>query len=328
MKDLMIEKAQGLGATLYMPAINPHARRVFGGEDLYGAGSVVICLEDALHENDVERGLAGLRTMLIERKAAGTHAAQRTMVFIRPRNLAMAHVIAEMDGIETISGMIVPKMSVINGPGWFELAFDHRLTLMPTFETAEYFDPGYVAEAVRMLDAQPRGMALAIRLGGNDLLNVMSLRRAPGIISHEGPLGFVLGMMSSQLMAAGYAVAAPVFDIIHDTGTLAREVGMDILRGFVGKTAIHPCQIGIIHDALRVSVHDLEMADAILDSRAEAVFQIRGVMCEPATHRGWARRIQARAFRWGVAGSGQHGNAPGIIAAAAPHAMVQTLQTA
>lgn len=328
MKDLMLEKAQGLGATLYMPAINPHARRVFGGEDLYGAGSVVICLEDALHENDVERGLAGLRTMLLDRKAAGTHAAQRTMVFIRPRNLAMAHVIAEMDGIETVAGLIVPKMSVINGPGWFELACDHRLTLMPTFETSEYFDPGYVAEAVRMLDAQSRGMALAIRLGGNDLLNAMSLRRTPGIISHEGPLGFVLGMMGSQLMAAGYAVAAPVFDIIHDTETLEREVCMDIIRGFVGKTAIHPCQIKIIHDALRVSPDDLEMANAILDSKAEAVFQIRGVMCEPATHMGWARRIQARASRWGAVGVGSAHDATGFIAAALPHAPIATLHQA
>lgn len=321
MKDLMLEKAQGLGATLYMPAINPHARRVFGGEDLYGAGSVVICLEDALHENDVERGLSGLRTMLLDRKAAGTHAAQRTMVFIRPRNLAMAHVIAEMEGIETVSGLIVPKMSVINGPGWFELAADHRLTLMPTFETAEYFDPGYVAEAVRMLDTASCGRALAIRLGGNDLLNAMSLRRASGVVSHEGPLGFVLGMLASQLMAAGYAVAAPVFDIIHDTETLTREVGMDIMRGFVGKTAIHPCQIGIIHDALAVKPGDLEMAEAILDSKAEAVFQIRGVMCEPATHRNWARRIRARSARWGVSGL-QDRSIPASLRATAPQSVI------
>lgn len=299
-KETLFEAAQDLGATLYMPVINPAAERVFMGENLHDAGSVVICLEDALHEKDIARGMEGLRAKLKARKAAGVNG-QRTMIFIRPRHLGMAHQIAEMEGIETVTGMIVPKMTVSNGPGWFELARSHNLTLMVTFETAEYFDPVYVSEATRMLE-EGQGHVLAVRLGGNDLLNALSLRRVPGMVSHEGPLSYVLGMVGSQLMAQGYAVAAPVFDIIHDTDTLAREVRMDIERGFVGKTAIHPCQVGIIHDALKVSAKSLEMARAILDEGASAVFQIGGVMCEPATHAGWARRMLTRAERWGTVG--------------------------
>ena len=76
--------------------------------------------------------------------------------------------------------------------------------------------------------------------------------------------------------------------------------GADVARGFIGKTAIHPCQVPIIHQALKVSRDAVEMAQAILDVRAGAVFQIRGVMCEPETHRGWARRTMARARTWGV----------------------------
>ena len=78
---------------------------------------------------------------------------------------------------------------------------------------------------------------------------------------------------------------------------------MDVMRGFVGKTAIHPCQIGIIHDALRVSTAEVEMAQAILQSGSGAVFQIRGVMCEPATHAGWASRVLSRSQRWGIRGN-------------------------
>lgn len=291
--------ANSLGATLYMPVINPNATRVFMGEDLHDAGSVVMCLEDALGEHDVLRGMECLREQLLARKDAAV-SDQRTMIFVRPRHLGMAHQIAEMSGMDRIAGMIVPKMTVANGPGWFELAREHGLTLMPTFETAEYFDPLYVSEARSMLDTEGSGHVLAIRIGGNDLLNVLGLRRSEGVTSYEGPLGYVLGMLGSQLMAGGYAVAAPVFDIIGDLETLAREVAHDVRMGFVGKTAIHPSQISIIHDALKVPAKDVEISQAILADSPQAVFQIGGVMCEPATHRNWARRVMIRSERWGV----------------------------
>ncbi|MEY8800257.1 HpcH/HpaI aldolase/citrate lyase family protein [Leisingera sp. XS_AS12] len=297
--DELHTRAVGLGATLYMPATNPHAKRVFAGEDLNGAGSVVICLEDALHENDVERGLNGLRSHLKTRSENGARH-QKTMVFVRPRNLGMAHLISEMEGFSTVSGMIVPKMTLKSGPGWFELARDHETLIMPTLETAEYFDPGYVSSVADMFASEGLDRVMAVRLGGNDLLNCLGLRRTPGMTSYEGPLSYVLSMMGSQMMARGLPVAAPVFDIIHDTKTLIREVEQDVLRGFIGKTAIHPSQIGIIHEMLKVSREDLHMAKAILDDASAAVFQIHGVMCEPATHSLWARRILSRAKTWGV----------------------------
>ncbi|MCW3782530.1 HpcH/HpaI aldolase/citrate lyase family protein [Defluviimonas salinarum] len=297
----LTRRALHLGATLYMPAINPHARRALLGEDLHGAGSVVICLEDALHANDIARGLESLRLSLLERRAGGD-PRQRTMVFVRPRDLGMARRIADMDGIETVSGMIVPKLTLGNGPDWFALSRERGIALMPTLETAEYFDPFYVSQVRSMFDAAGREQIVAVRLGGNDLLNTLGLRRTGGRISHDGPLGYVLNMVSSQLMSHGYPVAAPVFDIIQDLDTLGAEVAMDIERGFIGKTAIHPCQVPIIHEALKVDRRDIDVAKGILDTSAAAVFQVGGVMCEPATHGAWARRMLARAEIWGVRG--------------------------
>ena len=233
----------------------------------------MICLEDALHENDIERGLAGLKASLKLRKELGK-LSQRTMVFIRPRNIGMAHLITEMEGFETVTGLIVPKMNLANGPGWLDLARDRNTLVMPTLETAEYFDSGYTAAVGDMFIAEGMDRIMAVRLGGNDLLNVLGLRREPGVTSQEGPIGYVLSMMSSQLMARGFPVAAPVYDVIHDRETLAREVSMDVARGFIGKTAIHPCQIPVIHDAFKVSRDALEMAKAILEDGAGAVFQI------------------------------------------------------
>ncbi|MCA9774036.1 MAG: HpcH/HpaI aldolase/citrate lyase family protein, partial [Myxococcales bacterium] len=71
--------------------------------------------------------------------------------------------------------------------------------------------------------------------------------------------------------------------------------------GFISKTAIHPAQVPIIEGAMRVSGEEEEAARAILNQEARAVFQIGGVMCEPATHAGWARRVLARAEIFGGA---------------------------
>jgi citrate lyase beta subunit len=101
-------------------------------------------------------------------------------------------------------------------------------------------------------------------------------------------------MAASVLVSSGVPVAAPVFDIIDDLETLGREVKRDVQMGFISKTAIHPAQVPLIERAMRVSQYELETASAILNQDARAVFQIGGVMCEPATHAGWARRVLAR----------------------------------
>ena len=297
MRSPIMERALRLGATLYMPAVNPRVPDVLLGEMPFGAGSVVICLEDALAEGDIERGIEIVRQGLARRRP---FTPRTGMVFLRPRNLEMARRLARLPGIGTIDGMVAPKFTLAEGYDWLELAREHSIALMPTFETAEYFDPSYVTRVREMFDAAGPEQILAVRVGGNDLLNTLGVRRVAGRTSHEGPLSWVLSMIASQFMAHGYPVTAPVYDIIGDLETLEREVGIDVESGFVGKTAIHPCQIPVIHAALQVGASELRAARAILAEGAAAVFRIDGIMCEPATHRAWARRIIVRAEQWGV----------------------------
>jgi citrate lyase beta subunit len=127
----------------------------------------------------------------------------------------------------------------------------------------------------------------------------MALRRVRGVISYEGPLAWFLSMAAGLLIPSGIPVAAPVFDIIEDLETLRREVERDVQMGFVSKTAIHPAQVPVIEGALAVAPEEVAAAEAILARDARAVFQVGGVMCEPATHAAWARRTLARAGRFG-----------------------------
>jgi citrate lyase beta subunit len=284
-----------LGATLYMPILQPKVPDILSGTVDTAGSSLVLCLEDALAENDVEAGIARLRNVL-----RNVSHRPDLKVFVRPRSLEMAHRLSSFEGIQSISGFVAPKLRPENAADWLDLVQKADLQIMPTLETADYFDQSKVIAVRDIIAAYDPQTVAAVRIGGNDLLGVMGLRRERGITSYEGALGWLLGMMGSTLVASGLPTAAPVFDIIDDLDTLQREVKRDVAMGFVSKTAIHPSQVPIIENEFQVSEEDLCAADAILEKSAKAVFQIGGAMCEPATHLNWAKRIKARQERFGL----------------------------
>ena len=290
--------AYEIGATLYMPVLHPRVREIIGGEVAPPASSIVLCLEDALHESDVERGVTTLTGLLA---SAPPRPSARPRLFIRPRSYDMAARLRSVPGIGRVDGFVAPKIRVETLPDWLSLLSGSELRLMPTIETAEFFDPARLVAARDLILSGGLDRIAAVRLGGNDLLGTMGLRRQRGVTAYEGPLGWFLSMAASVLTSAGIPVAAPVFDIIDDLDTLRREAERDVAMGFVSKTAIHPAQVPVIEGAMRVSREEEEAANAILNQEARAVFQIGGVMCEPATHAGWARRVLARAEIFGGA---------------------------
>lgn len=278
-----------LGATLYMPIVHPKVTEYLSGDSVFPAPSVVLCLEDALAEDDVSKGLDILRGVL-----SGPAFSTSSQLFVRPRSLGMALELAAWEGIGRIDGFVAPKVVPETAEAWLDLATRADLRLMPTLESVVFFDPARIIALRDIFDGFDPTRIAALRLGGNDLLGAMALRREAGVTSWEGPLAWVLSMASSILISAGYPVSAPVYDVIEDTETLAREVARDVAAGFISKTAIHPVQVPIIASAFAVSREEVDQAQAILDDEAAAVFQIGGVMCEPSTHRGWAERILAR----------------------------------
>lgn len=289
--------AYSLGATLYMPVLHPRVSDILQGRVAPPAQSVVLCLEDALAEEDVSEGLSRLDRVLPD-------LPDRLPVraFLRPRNHAMARDLCERAAGTAIDGIVAPKILPETLPEWLAMVRETNLTVMPTLESATFFDPGKIVAIRDILDdhRSDADRIAAIRIGGNDLLSSMGLRRARGMTSWEGPMAWILSMASSILTSAGHPVAAPVLDIIDDLDTLRREAERDVAAGFVSKTIIHPGQAPIVEEAFRVAPDELESARAILDESAKAVFQVGGVMCEPATHAAWAERTVSRARFFGM----------------------------
>jgi len=91
-----------------------------------------------------------------------------------------------------------------------------------------------------------------------------------------------------------------VFEYLDDVATLQKEIKLDLAYGLTGKTAIHPTQVPTIEAAYAVDVEDYEMARALSDQTAPAVFRMHNAMCEVATHQQWGAGILNRQRCYGV----------------------------
>lgn len=292
-----------LGATLYMPATRTDLAEVI----LYGKipelRSMVICLEDAVSEEQVDIALSNLAALMAELKssASDVNTEYRPLVFIRPRHEQMAQELVETYDLVGIDGFVVPKFTRTNLPSWWEIISGTHLAIMPTLETREVYDVREMTELAELLESHPcRERIVALRIGGNDLMSVISMRHPKDLTLYEGPMGYVVKMLVSVFASRGFSLTAPVCEQIDNVELLQRELMQDVAHGLVGKTAIHPSHLTLIHKGLMVEKDDYEDALRILNS-SQAVFKSQGAMCEPATHRNWAATVLERSKYCGIA---------------------------
>ncbi|RQT00690.1 citrate lyase [Burkholderia contaminans] len=301
-----------LGATLYMPATRSDILDVVSGTRLPELRSLVVCLEDAVAAIDVESALVNLRTLLMNIDARGGRVESGPLLFVRPRDAAMAAVLNDWPLMKHVDGFVVPKLTLQSLSSWENAVSHPDLCLMPTLETADVYDPGAMVELGSALKANLNRRIIALRIGGNDLMGCLGLRRNPATTLYSTPLSYVIPMLAGIMGAQGFALTAPVFEQLATPHLLNEELELDIAHGLVGKTAIHPSQIRIIQEALRVSLEDFNCATLIVNDAAPAVFKHNDAMCEPATHYKWAVNILERAKWHGVKPTVPSGSEHGV----------------
>jgi citrate lyase beta subunit len=289
-----------LGATLYMPATRADLLDVVFRTKLPELRSLVVCLEDAVADIDVETALSNLHVLLTAINGCGGRPADGPLLFVRPRDSGMAAVLNDWPLMKHVDGFVVPKLTLRNLGAWEQAVTNPELLLMPTLETTDVFNPVAMVELGQALKANLNHRIISLRIGGNDLMGGLGLRRNPATTLYSTPMGYVIPMLAGVMGSQGFALTAPVFEQLATPNLLSEELELDIAHGLVGKTAIHPSQISIIQDTLRVSLEDLNSAKLIVSDVAPAVFKHNEVMCEPATHYKWAIKILERAEWHGV----------------------------
>ena len=302
-----------LGASLYVPSTRDDLVEVARAEKIAHARSLIFCTEDSIREDELPLGLANIARMLQhlpERDAVDRR--RNRLLFIRVRNVSVLSALLRTEHIQRIDGFVLPKLTGDNLMDYVSLfaAANQDLgkfKLMPTLETREVFDTTEMVKLRELLELPHiRPSVLALRIGGNDLLNLLGVRRSRYRTLYESALGPVISNLVTIFKPYGFNLTSPVCEFLYDHEILERELAQDVEYGLFGKTAIHPDQIAIIESAYRPSEQDAAVADAILAEGAAAVFNMAGAMCEVTTHAQWAQNVRLRRHAYGV--YGKHGN--------------------
>ncbi len=167
-----------LGATLYMPATRDDIVDVVFGEKIPELRSLVVCLEDAVALTDVDTALINLRQVLTLIRDSGGRPANGPLLFVRPRDAAMARILNDWPLMAHVDGFVVPKLSLKSLTSWEQAVTNPALALMPTLKPrgVQSDSDGRVGEALK---ASLYERIIALRIGGNDLMGCLGLRRNP-----------------------------------------------------------------------------------------------------------------------------------------------------
>lgn len=286
--------AVSLGASLYLPATRHDLRDLLRGTRLPGLRSLIVCTEDSVAEANVGFAAENIRQAILGLGPSSTYR------FLRIRGPQQLRTFAEFAGFDLFDGIVLPKVDP-DSLAAYARALERMpaLPIMPIFESEIVFNMAKLARLADDLQRLPNSV-IAIRIGGNDILQRLGLRRPRRMTAYETPLREAIVNVLAELRPRGFAVAAPVFEHFADLETLQREAEMDVAHGLTTKSAIHPCQVPVVEAAYRVRADELLEARKIVAPGASAVFGNVGSMCETATHQQWAAELIERAAVYGV----------------------------
>jgi citrate lyase beta subunit len=284
-----------LGASLYIPTTRDDLVEIANGYKYPALRSMIFCTEDAVGEHDLDWAITNLELKLCEFKCSGK------LRFIRARNPSILSKLLSLQHISQVDGFVLPKVTRGNVDDYLPLLAGTPFKIMITLETREVFDPReMIAFRDLILERNYQQNILALRIGGNDLMKLIGIRRPRDRTIYQTPIGYVIANLVTIFKPYGFNLTAPVFEYLNEMTLLEEEIRQDLAYGLFGKTAIHPTQIPIIESFYSVRSQELDMARSLLAPGAAAVFRMHDTMCEVATHTGWAEATLRRAEIYGI----------------------------
>ncbi len=315
-----IEMKYSVGALLYVPALNRKtADSVIDGKFDWPY-SLALCLEDTISEETVELAEKQLSITLKKLSVASAEDRQMPMVFIRVRNSEQLLRIYydNEENISIVTGFIFPKYNLSNADDYnnameaINSDSTHKYYMMPIIESKdiiEYETRHKVLSDLKKKIDSVKKYVLNIRVGGNDFSNEFAARRHYDETIYDIlPIAQLIGDILT-VFAREYVVSGAVWEFFSSDNDewkkgLRNELKRDRLNGFIGKTVIHPKQIKIVNEALKVSMKDYEDAKQILDwdeTGLQVGKSFAGErMNEVKTHTNWAYKTIILAEIYGV----------------------------
>ena len=282
-----------LGASLFVPATHKDIFVIVSGEKYPELRSVVLDTEDVITKESLEGSLKALELLLKQLQK------KKLCIFLRPRDSKVLERFLALESIKKVDGFVLPKFSLSNAQEYLALLEKQNFLWMPSIEGEELFEEKKLLKLKELLLRYKESIVL-IRFGLEDMLRQLALRReCDESIFERAVTHFVLGRFLGIFKSAGFCVSGGVYPCYQDEKGFICDVKRDLVEGLFSKTVIHPKQVGLYHELVKVTKSDFEEAVAILlDDKA--VYAQNNKMVEPVTMSPWAKEIVMRAQIYGL----------------------------
>jgi len=282
-----------IATSLYVPSINKSLMQIVNMEKFEDLKSIIICLEDSILDNQVEEGERNLKNLL------ANLTEKRVSIFVRPRNFKQFKRLLKFDNIEKIDGFVIAKFGIDNMDN-YTLYFKESFYFMPVLETIDIFEVAKLSQ-IRDFLMQYQSSILSVRIGSEDIGKMLRIKRGCGSTIYDIPIfSTIITNIIAIFKPYKFNVTAPVFSCYKNFKLLQDEVSMDIQNGLFGKSLIHPSQIKIVTEVLKVTKTELVEAKSTLKIQNSAVIGLDGKMIEKIPHKEWAEEIIMRGSVYGV----------------------------
>ena len=218
--------AVALGATLYMPGTRPALVRDVERRAASGVMSVVLCLEDAIADQDLAAAQANVVAAVQELAQRGARS-QAPLLFVRVRTAEQISDLVEKMGpaAARLTGFVLPKFTAARGAVFFEhlgraeQVSGCPLLAMPVLESPDVMyreqRPAALAAIGELLERH-RDRVLAVRIGAADLAGLYALRRQRDLSVYDvGIIRDVITDVVNVLGRAdgtGFVITGPVWE--------------------------------------------------------------------------------------------------------------------
>ncbi len=308
-----------IGALLYTPATN----KSIVDKTIQNLKSIALCLEDAIMENleyaeeVLSNSISKIYNNLSQNKIS---INELPLIFIRIRNVEqLKRIFNKLNSFkEVLTGFIIPKFNSKNAKEYlneFEIILNktNNIYIMPIIESDNIIHiETRIDELIKIQNIlKPiSNYVLNIRVGGNDFCNYYGFRRNISQTIYD--INVVSNVLTDIINVFGrdYIVSAPVWEYFEDSKIktnwaegLKRELTLDKLNGFIGKTCIHPSQLKAIQNSLIVNYNDYQDAKNILGWKDDILGVQKGSngrMNEVKAHKNWAEKTINLAKIYGV----------------------------
>lgn len=316
-----IEMKYSVGALLYSPALNRKVADSVIGEKFDRPYSLALCLEDTISDDSIEMAEEQLSiTLKTISDATKEKDFYLPKIFIRVRSSEQLLRIYKnnKDNFKIVKGFIFPKYSLGNADAYNKAVEEinnkssQTFYMMPILESKDIVDYSTRHDVLVGIKAKidsVKDYVLNVRVGGNDFSNEFSARRHYDETIYDIlPISQLFGDILT-VFAREYIVSGPVWEFFSSDNDewkigLRHELKLDKLNGFVGKTVIHPKQIKVVNEALKVSKKDYEDAKEILNWDEQGLQVGKSFagerMNEVKTHINWAYKTMVLAEIYGV----------------------------